>query len=77
MVELKFVFSNISSGEKKKISPKRGEDSLSQANHEQKIYGEGETGKKKIPLFYKHKIRAPKYEFFWSASAFLKLPVWL
>lgn len=63
MVDLKFVFSNISSRPNPNITLRpRTKSTL--AKRKQTEISITEEEKKKTPLFYQHKIRAPKYEYF-------------
>ena len=63
MVDVRFVFSNIRSPELRKNLPNRGQGAISNKKGE-KIDKEGVADRKKNPLFYQHKIRAPKYEYY-------------
>lgn len=63
MADLKFVFSNIISSEVKKSLPNQSQDII--GNKKIEKIGKAEIPKAgKIPLFYQHKIRVPKYEYF-------------
>lgn len=64
MVELKFVFSNIRRTEVKRTLPNRFRRSVAQGKHEEITGSADKSKKKEIPLFYQHKIRAPKYEYY-------------
>lgn len=61
MVDIKFVFSNIRSINAKKSSLRPvNKSSFKKETGEVKV----KLDEKQIPLFYTHKIRAPKYEHF-------------
>lgn len=63
MANLKYIFSNISPANKKERVFTGDVGSVPKVNKDIK-HLEGETKKKELPLFYEHKIRVPKYEFF-------------
>ena len=64
MVDLKFVFSNIRRTEAKKTLLNRIKRSDGERRHEEITELKEEAKKREIPLFYQHKIRVPKYEYF-------------
>ena len=65
MANLKFVFSNLRCPKANITLPNREKTYVGKYDRVKKnIAEEEETKKKKTPLFYQHKIRVPKYEYF-------------
>ena len=64
MVDLKFTFSNLQIPNVKKYLSDRAATGRDHKRNEADLNKDKEGKEKKLPLFYEHKIRAPKYEFF-------------
>ncbi|HJS54319.1 MAG TPA: hypothetical protein VJ765_07240 [Chitinophagaceae bacterium] len=61
---MKFAFSNIDAGDLKKDRERTTKKPVSRSKEEEKRAGEIITDENKIPLFYRRRIKPPKYEYY-------------
>lgn len=64
MADVKFIFPNLSSHDLKKYLLDRNKEGRERKKSDTNINKKEKEEKKNLPLFYHHKIRASKYEYF-------------